>query len=234
MNANNIRTAIAEKAMAAGLDPTGPLGYADLLGFGKRYDSRGRVGILGVPENVIKDKEAFFSNPLAQIDAGIELMRQAKEKSGNDFTALLGYTADPAATVKAMIRGAKYSGTPLTPGMIQQVAQAAGVDIDPIEEARKAGVKLQPDQDMQQEPQPIQQPATQGMTPEVLQQAAAPEQMTAMGQPDMPQEIPEQPMEMAAQSTEDQRKSRLRQAFGAKDKTSGLSDELNTYLRKMI
>jgi hypothetical protein len=214
MNPNNIRATIAEKAQAAGLDPSGPLGYADLLGFGKRYNSKGRVGILGVPENVIKDKEGFFSNPMAQIDAGIELMRQEKEKGGNDFSALLGYTQDPAATVRAMIRGAKYSGQPLTPNMIMQAAEAAGVEIDPIEEARKAGVDLQED--------PPQEMAQPEQAPQAMQNAMAPEMME------------EQPLEMAPESTEDQRKSRLQQAFGARGKTSGLSDELNTYLRKMI
>lgn len=222
MNPNNIRSTIAEKAQAAGLDPSGPLGYADLLGFGKRYNSKGRVGILGVPEKVIKDKEGFFSNPMAQIDAGIELMRQEKEKGGNDFSALLGYTQDPAATVRAMIRGAKYSGQPLTPNMIMQAAEAAGVEIDPIEEARKAGVDLQEDP-----PQQMAQPAQlEQVAPQVAPQAA----QTAMA----PEMMEEQPLEMAPESTEDQRKSRLQQAFGARGKTSGLSDELNTYLRKMI
>jgi hypothetical protein len=217
MNPNNIRATIAEKAQAAGLDPSGPLGYADLLGFGKRYNSKGRVGILGVPEGAVEDKDKFFANPMAQIDAGIELMRQEKEKGGNDFSALLGYTQDPAATVRAMIRGAKYSGQPLTPNMIMQAAEAAGVEIDPIEEARKAGVDLQEDP-----PQEMAQPEQAPQAPQAMQNAMAPEMME------------EQPLEMAPESTEDQRKSRLQQAFGARGKTSGLSDELNTYLRKMI
>jgi hypothetical protein len=212
MNTNKIRQTIAERSQAAGLDPTGPLGYADLLGFGKRYNSKGRVGLLGVPEQAIEDKDKFFSNPMAQIDAGISLMKQVKDQGGNDFDAMLQYTGDPEATVRAMIRGTKYSGQPLTAGMIAQAAQAAGVEIDPIAEARKAGVELAPDEPEQMAPEPQMAQAAQQMPPEQMQE------------PEMP--VPE--------STPDQRKSRLQQAFGARGQTSGLSDELNTYLRKMI
>lgn len=208
MNPNKIRAAIAEKSQAAGIDPTGPLGYADLLGFGQRYNSAGRMGVLGVPEEVVDDKNKFFSNPMAQIDAGIALMKSAKDQGASDFDAMLQYTADPSTAVRAMIRGTKYSGQQLTPGLIAQAAQAAGAaDIDPETEAKKAGIQLMPDE----------------------QPAAAPQQM-ALGVDEMPQETPEE----APQSTDDQRKSRLQQAFGARGKTSGLSDELNTYLRKMI
>ena len=208
MNPNKIRTAIAEKSQAAGIDPTGPLGYADLLGFGQRYNSAGRMGLLGVPEEVVEDKGKFFSNPMAQIDAGIALMKSAKDQGASDFDTMLQYTADPSTAVRAMIRGTKYSGQQLTPGLIAQAAQAAGAtDIDPETEAKKAGIQLMPDE----------------------QPAAAPQEM-ALGVDEMPQEIPEE----APQSTDDQRKSRLQQAFGSRGKTSGLSDELNTYLRKMI
>jgi hypothetical protein len=208
VNPNKIRSAIAEKSKAAGLDPTGPLGYADLLGFGKRYNSKGRVGLLGVPEQVIEDKDKFFSNPMAQIDAGIALMKQVKDQGGNDFDAMMQYTGDPEATVRAMIRGTKYSGQPLTAGMITQAAQMAGIEIDPIAEAKKAGIELAPDE----QPEPQMAQANQQMAPEQMQEP----------------EIP------APESTPDQRKSRLQQAFGARGQTSGLSDELNTYLRKMI
>lgn len=205
MNPNKIRSAITEKAQAAGIDPTGPLGYADLLGFGKRYNSAGRMGILGVPAETVDDKEKFFANPMAQIDAGIALMKAAKDQGADDFNAMLQYTADPSTAVRSMIRGTKYSGQPLSPGMIAQAAQAAGAtDIDPDAEAKKAGIQLTPDE----------QPAPEQMA------AAAP----------MPEEV-EEPL---PQSTDDQRKSRLQQAFGARGKTSGLSDELNTYLGKMI
>jgi hypothetical protein len=104
-----------------------------------------------------------------------------------------------------MIRGTKYSGQPLSPGMIAQAAQAAGAtDIDPETEAKKAGIQLAPDE----------QPA-----PDQMAQAAP---------------RPEEIEETIPESTDDQRKSRLQQAFGSRGKTSGLSDELNTYLRKMI
>lgn len=211
MNPNKIRAAIAEKSQAAGIDPTGPLGYADLLGFGQRYNSAGRMGVLGVPEEVVEDKGKFFSNPMAQIDAGIALMKSAKDQGANDFDAMLQYAADPSTAVRAMIRGTKYSGQPLTPGLIAQAAQAAGAnDIDPETEAKKAGIQLMPDE------QPPEQAAQPAMAPPMVDE--------------MPQEsLPEAP-----QSTDDQRKSRLQQAFGSRGKTSGLSDELNTYLRKMI
>lgn len=220
MNANKIRTEIADKAQAAGLDPSGPLGYADLLGFGKRYNSRGRVGLLGVPDDVVSDKEAFFGNPTAQIDAGIELMRKAKEQGGDDFSALLSYTGDPSATVRSMIRGTKYSGQPLSAGMIQQAAQMAGVEMDPIEEAKKAGVILQPDA-----PPQVDAPEMANVQPE--------QGMDGPGRAIM-QEQAEQPLVMAQESTSEQRKERVRQAFGSKDTTTGLSSELNTYLRKML
>lgn len=217
MNTNKIRSTIAERAQAAGLDPSGPLGYADLLGFGKRYNSKGRVGLLGVPDGVVDDKEAFFGNPVAQIDAGIELMRQAKEQGGDDFSALMSYTGDPSTTVRSMIRGTKYSGQPLSASMIAQAAQAAGAtDIDPEAEAKKAGIELQP------EPQ-VQEPLQTEMPP------GAPIDQ-GPGMIEEP-EIIDEPM---TQSTEDQRKLRLQQAFGAKGKTSGLSDELNTFLGKIL
>lgn len=208
MNPNKIRAAIAEKSQAAGIDPTGPLGYADLLGFGQRYNSAGRMGVLGVPEEVVDDKNKFFSNPMAQIDAGIALMKSAKDQGASDFDAMLQYTADPSTAVRAMIRGTKYSGQQLTPGLIAQAAQAAGAaDIDPETEAKKAGIQLMPDE------QPAAAPGA--MAPAVKQ-------------------MPEESLPEAPQSTDDQRKSRLQQAFGSRGKTSGLSDELNTYLRKMI
>jgi len=215
VNPNKIRAVIAEKSRAAGLDPTGPLGYADLLGFGKRYNSRGRVGLLGVPESSVGDKEQFFANPMEQIDTGIALMKQVKDQGGSDFDAMLQYTGDPNATVRAMIRGTKYSGQPLTASLIAQAAQAAGADIDPIAEAKKAGITLEPEG-----------------KPDVMAEAKTmPEQQ--MAQQNM-QQIPEEPEIETPQSTEEQRKSRLQQAFGSRGETSGLSSELNTYLRKMI
>ncbi len=222
MNPSKIKSTIAEQAQAAGIDPTGPLGYADLLGFGQRYNSAGRLGILGVPAQLIEDKEKFFSDPMAQIGIGIGLIKQAKDSGVDDFNALAQYTNDPSASVKAMMRGTKYSGQSLTPSMIAEAANMLGVkDFNPELEAQKAGIQLLPDEQPQQ--------AVQQAAPEQPQQMA-PRPMAQQMNPEPIQEI-EMPL---PESTPEQRQSRLQQAFGSRGQTSGLSPELNAFLKTMI
>jgi hypothetical protein len=151
MTPDKIRLTIANRAKELGVGEGAALGMADLLGFGKKYNQQGRMGIMGVPANVVSDADKFFKDPQAQIDAGMVLLSKAKEQAGSDFGALADYTGSPETAMRAYLRGTKYTGERLGADELTSTFEQLGLKLDPMLEAKKAGIQLAAAKPVEQE-----------------------------------------------------------------------------------
>jgi hypothetical protein len=216
MTPDKIRHTIAKRARDLGVGEGAALGMADLLGFGKRYNQKGRMGIMGVPAEVVSDADKFFKDPSAQIDAGMVMLSKAKDETGSDFGALAQYTGSPETAMRAYLRGTKYTGEQLSPEELTTSFNQLGLKLNPMVEAQKAGIQLAAKRPMQQDP--MQQEMMQEMQPAPIDHSQA-----------LEEELP-----MPMQSSPDQREQRLASVFGGTKTDAGLSPEFSAYIEGLV
>ena len=217
MNPAEIRQYIGAQSQAIGIDPALSMGLAELTGYSPNWTDGKRAGIMSLPKDVIADQAAYQANPKAQINAGILALSKDVGELG-DFAGLVKYTGSPKSAFKAYLRTARNRGQPVTEGDVSQSLQALGLDLDPVDEARKAGLALA-------------QPTEQA----VQQQAPAPQQAEPMQQPTQTT-TPEQPdmSEALITSTPKQRASRIKSVFGGTDKDGDVPDDFLAYIKGLM
>jgi hypothetical protein len=215
MNPKEIRDYITEQSNAVGIDPALSLGLAELTGFSPKWTDGRSAGIMSLPKDGIADMEAYQANPRAQIDAGLLALSKNLEDTGNEFGALAQYTSNPSRAFKAYLRTARNKGQAVTADEIAQSMQALGLDLDPIDEARKANLPIAQPKPMQA---PMQEPMQQAM-PQQEQQ---------------PQVEPLQEPESFITSTPKERKDRVEMIFGGNDKDGDVPADLIAYIKGLM
>jgi hypothetical protein len=164
MNPTQIRDYAVAASVQRGINPAIPLGIIEhVSSFATKYDRGGKIGLMGVPTSEVQDKAAYLANPKAQIDSG--LVRLAAYKgNGTDIDAMIAYTGDAKASMKALLRGLKTTTEPISKAAMQAAYKATGSRGNLDDDAAKYGFEFE--QPVQEQTVPRQPARTMPNLPE--------------------------------------------------------------------
>lgn len=133
--AKEIRAAAIQQAEALGINSTVAVGVIEELSQYGTLTRGGRIGVFGAPQGVVPPTEETPRDWQGQLTLGLKTFAALKDAAGiDDIPALVAYIGGPDApmrALRALERGARYTGEAFDPREMRAALDAMKPQPDP-------------------------------------------------------------------------------------------------------